>query len=133
MIKRTRDTGQHSNESKPIVVCCPLTFFRGSDLLSISAQSAVVSSADVCSATTSTGQGRTRVARSFTGASEKAAKWLRGAGGQRTPSTWQSKGAVCDRPSLSLSRQLVLKETVHLQKNIKQSIFKQILYLKCEE
>ena len=27
----------------------------------------------------------------------------------------------------------ILKETVHLQKNIKQSIFKQILYLKCEE
>ena len=27
----------------------------------------------------------------------------------------------------------VLKETVHLQKNVKQIIFKQILYLKCEE
>ena len=27
----------------------------------------------------------------------------------------------------------VLKETVHLQKNVKQFIFKQILYLKCEE
>ena len=26
-----------------------------------------------------------------------------------------------------------LKETVHLQKNVKQIIFKQILYLKCEE
>ena len=28
---------------------------------------------------------------------------------------------------------MYLKETVHLQKNDKQIIFKQILYLKCEE
>ena len=27
----------------------------------------------------------------------------------------------------------VLKETVHLQKDVKQIIFKQIVYLKCEE
>ena len=39
----------------------------------------------------------------------------------------------CTNTLKKTNKRYTLKETVHLQKNIKQIIFKQILYIKCEE
>ena len=45
----------------------------------------------------------------------------------------QVQGSTSRSPLKPLKIGWSLKETVHLQKNVTQIIFKQILYLKCEE